>query len=92
MTWMEPYAVVSVALLAGFLGGCFATLAHKSTSKFNMKLMEEYWNYDIKRLESDIEVERHRISDIFSDKNKAVKDNDKNKKGGKFGNGPVPRR
>jgi hypothetical protein len=57
-----------MAALSGIFAGGLMALAQKSTNKFNMKLMEEYWNADIKRLEAWIFGLEQKISTLSVDK------------------------
>jgi len=62
MLWIEPGLVVGVATLGGILGGVIMAIVQKSTHSINMKIMEDYWNSDIKRLQSSIEGLKQKLS------------------------------
>lgn len=64
MLWIGVCEAVCVASIGGLLGGGLMAIVQKSQEKFNMKLMEEYWNADIKRIESRLEVLNQKISTI----------------------------
>lgn len=70
MLWMEPCTVACVATLGGLIGGCLMALSQKATNRYNMTMMEEYWNADIRRLESHIAVLEQKLS--TNSVNKAV--------------------
>jgi hypothetical protein len=64
MLWMGICEAVCVAAIGGLFGGFVMALGHRASEKFNMKMMEDYWNSDIKRLESRLEVLDHKISTV----------------------------
>lgn len=68
MLWIGICEAVCVASIGGVFGGGLMALVHKGHEKFNMRLMEDYWNADIKRLESSLEVLRQKISTLSVDK------------------------
>jgi len=64
MLWTEPCTMIYCAALGGLIGGAVATFANRQTNRFNMRMMEDYWNSDIKRLESRLEVLDQKISTV----------------------------
>lgn len=64
MLWIGVCEVVSVAMISGLIGGCLMALSQRTMNRFNMKMMEDYWNSDIKRLESRLEVLDQKLSTI----------------------------
>jgi hypothetical protein len=70
MLWIGVCEAVCVAAIGGLFGGFVMALGHRANEKFNMKMMEDYWNADIKRLESRLEVLDQKLSTISV--NKAV--------------------
>lgn len=68
MLWIGICEALSVAAIGGLVGGFVMALAHRANEKFNMKMMEDYWNADIKRLESELEVFRQKLSTLSVNK------------------------
>ena len=64
MLWIGVCEAVCVASIGGLFGGGLMAIVQKSQEKFNIKLMEEYWSSDIKRLESRLEVLDQKISTV----------------------------
>jgi hypothetical protein len=64
MLWIGICEAVCVAGIGGLFGGFVMALGHRANEKFNMKMMEDYWNADIKRLESRLEVLDQKISTV----------------------------
>ncbi len=64
MLWIGMCEVVSLAAISGIFAGGLMALCEKSTHRFNMKVLENYWNSDIKRLESQLAAQEQRISTI----------------------------
>lgn len=70
MLWIGVCEAVCVAAIGGLFGGFVMTLGHRANEKFTMKMMEDYWNCDIRRIESIISILEHKISTLSV--NKAV--------------------
>ena len=70
MLGMEYLDMMFTAGFGGLFGVAIGTIAHRQNVKFNLRMMEEYWNADIRRLQSHIDVLEQKISTISG--NKAV--------------------
>ncbi len=64
MLWIGICEAVSVACIGGVVGGCLMAFAQRQSNKFNMEAMETYWNSDIQRLQSIIEIHSQKLSTL----------------------------
>lgn len=68
MLWIEPWSTLGCAAIGAIFGSCLAILANRQTERFHLNMMEDYWNADIKRIESDLESLRQKLSTFSGDK------------------------
>lgn len=59
---MDTFTMLYCACFGGMFGAAFAILASRSHHKFNLSLLESYWNADIKDLRSQIEELEEKLS------------------------------
>ena len=68
MLWIDPWTIACVAALGGMVGAVVMACANRQNTKFNVRLMEDFWNSDIKRLEALIDDLKKKVSTISVDK------------------------
>lgn len=68
MLWISVCEVVSISMIGGIVGGCLMSITSRNGHKYNMSMIESYWDTDVKHLKSMIEVLENKISTISVDK------------------------
>lgn len=64
MLGMENCAIVYCGMFGGFIGGALTAFAYRRTQRFNMSLMEDYWQSDIGHLKAHLKSLESRLSTI----------------------------
>lgn len=64
MLWIEPCTVLYASLLGASFGAASLAFAYRQTQRYNMKLLEQYWQTDIKYLRSLISEQDRKISEL----------------------------
>jgi hypothetical protein len=72
MLGIEALNMMFAAGFGALLGGAMCVIAHKQTHKFHMRMMEDYWNSDIKRIQSHVDALESKLS-TFSGDNDVIK-------------------
>lgn len=72
MLWIEPVTMMYCAGLGGLIGGAICAFVNRESNKFNMRMLEDYWNSDVRYLKSKLEDHAQKIS-TFSVNNPVVK-------------------
>lgn len=72
MLGIDAMMMVYCAGFGGLIGGALCAFVNRESNKFNMRMLEDYWNSDVKYLKSKLEEHAQKIS-TFSVNNPVVK-------------------
>ena len=64
MLGMAALGMLYSGLVGGFIGSFLCFVANKQNNKFNMKMLEQYWNDDLYKMKNGILLAHSKIEEI----------------------------